>query len=58
MNVVTKFSRQLPWAASMVLLASMFVCFVPSRAAAQQVPRLKRKKWSRQKPQRLRAKET
>lgn len=39
MNVVTNFSRgRLPWFASVVLLASMSVCFAPSRAAAQQVP--------------------
>jgi len=38
MNVVAKFSRRMPWLASLMLLASMFVCFVPSRAAGQQVP--------------------
>lgn len=39
MNGVTKFSwGRLPWFASVVLLASMFVCFAPARAAAQQVP--------------------
>jgi hyperosmotically inducible protein len=38
MNVVTRLSRRLPWVASVVLLASMFLCLAPSRAAAQQVP--------------------
>lgn len=38
MNVVTKFSRRFSWVASVVLLASMFMCLAPSRAKAQQVP--------------------
>jgi len=38
MNVVTRLSWRLPWVASSLLLASMFVCLAPSRAAAQQVP--------------------
>lgn len=38
MNVVTKFGRRVPWFASVGLLASMFMCLAPSRAAAQQVP--------------------
>lgn len=35
---VTRLNRRFPWIASVVLLASTFVCFAPIRAAAQQVP--------------------
>lgn len=38
MSVVTRLSRRLPWVASVVLLASTFMCLAPSRSAAQQVP--------------------